>query len=174
MMLLKELKSLGHFVKKITTGEEVCHREGGQWAKGVQDKCLVHPPIPTTETWFEAEATGTINSAPNETVTSIIEQVIQSLIAQKLGIEPNKVQVVVKVTPNNAGTTDFSVSIKVSSSDVKENDFKTGVDSILVENVQRDLDIHGVDVKLGAIAAIKNFAGKLIISLIVSIMVILM
>jgi hypothetical protein len=165
------------FCKQITNGQEVCHHEGGLWTKGVQDKCQEHPPLPTTETWFEADATGTLNSGLNETVTSIIEQVIQSLVAHKLGVDPDKVQVVVKVTPKSDGTTDFTVSVKVSSADVKEGDFKAGVDSILSENVRSSLsDIHGVDVKLGAFSPVNadNFAGKLIISLIVSIMVILM
>jgi hypothetical protein len=124
----------------------------------------------------EAVVTGTLNIAPNETTTFIIEAVIQNLVATKLGIEPSKVIVVVTVTPKSDGTSDFRVVVKVKTSDVTSDKFETGVGNIFSSTVQNSMTSQGVDVKYvsGIVASPNNFAGKMFVSVLIAIVVMLL
>jgi hypothetical protein len=154
-------------------GESFCHAYNGSWYVGVQDKCRTQPT--TVTFYYEAEVTGTLHTAPNETTTTVIEAVIQVLVATKLGIEPNKVIVVVTVTPNSDGSSNFKVDVKVKTSDITSDRFNTGVDSIFSSTVQNSMTSQGVDVKyVSGIVASKNYAGKLFVSVVVALLVMLM
>jgi hypothetical protein len=152
-------------------GENVCHQNGGTWAKGSQEICK--PPV--GDEYHVATVEGTLNTHPNETTTQIIAAVIQSFVSQKLGIAPEKVQVTVSVTDNADGTTTFKVTVKVATNVVTEGAFDSGVDSIVSSSLQSSIQNQGVDVKsIGSITPVNNFAGKLFVSLLVALMIVWM
>jgi len=155
----------------VVYGETVCHQNGGKWAKGTQEICK--PPV--VSEYHVATVEGTLNSKPNETTTQIIAAVIQSVVSQKLGIEVDKVQVIVSVTENMDGTTSFTVTVKVLKTLVSDTTFDTGVDSIVSSSLQTSIQNQGVDVKsIGSITPIVNYAGKLFVSLLVALVIIWM
>jgi len=130
-------------------GEAVCKSYNSVWSVGNVDKCAV-PNDPAK--YYEATATGKVKGEVNATVSAVIESIIQKVVADKLGIDTNKVNVVVSLTKNNDGTTSFDVNVKVTKDGtVSETQFNTGVDGILGSSVEDQITKQGVDVQSGSV-----------------------
>jgi hypothetical protein len=159
---------------KIVYGDEnyCVDSMNGTWAYGEQVKCQEH-----IEGEHEAEVKGELNSVPDATTTEAIEKVIQKIVSDKLGVNLEKVEVVVAVETKSDGTISFTVKVKVDGAVVSGDKFSSGIASILSDSVQSSMVNEGVDVKsVNSIEAVEvaSVAGKFVVSLIIGFMVLLM
>jgi len=100
-------------------------------------------------------------------LTDTIAQVVQDVIAKKLGIDPSAVEVVVTTTTNANGTTSFSLTVKVGAGTISGVAF-SDIDNISGSELEQALSSSGVNPLSGSVniqsSNTGNFAGKIVIS----------
>jgi hypothetical protein len=149
-------KCVSHKFSETETGEAFCKRESGAWTVGPEDKCA--PPV-----YREAEVKGVVEGTVDTATKTVIENVIKEIIADKLGVDPTKVEVSVTTTSNSDGTSSFKVTIKVGSTEVTSDKF-TEIEKISTSDLEAQLASQGVTTRSGSVN-IQNqtgFVGKLI------------
>jgi len=150
----------------VPGGPDWCHSEGGNWTTS-GDSCT----NPST-TSYTATVTGVINGVLDVNLTDTVAQVVQNIIAKKLGIDPSAVEVTVATTTNPDGTTSFTLTVKVGSGTISGLAFNN-IDNVTGTELEQALSSNGVNTKSGSVniqSNNSNFAGKIVISVILGLL----
>jgi len=143
------------------SGEAYCKQELGTWKVGIQQECKPGE-------YHEAEVKGTVTGTVDTTIKTAIETVIQKIISEKLGIDATKVTVNADITTNADGTSSFKVTVKIGNTEVSSDQF-SDISKISTSDLESQLAANGVTTLSGTvnIQNNSNFAGKLIVSLLI-------
>jgi len=148
------------------SGQVWCTNEQGNWTTS-GDGCS------NSSTSYTATVNGVVNGVLDVNLTDTVAQVVQGVVAKKLGIDPSAVEVVVSTTTNADGTTSFTLTIKVGAGTISGVAF-SNIDNISGSDLEQALSSSGVNTKSGSVniqSNNSNFAGKIVISLFLGVLV---